>query len=49
MVEVCADLAGVHFDVVTSTDKSISPTGRLPVMDLYDANNSRLFDTSAML
>jgi hypothetical protein len=36
MVQVCADLAGQHFDVSVSSDKSISPNGRLPVMEFYN-------------
>jgi len=49
MIQVCGDIAGWGHDVAISADKSISPSGRLPVVDLYDENNTRLFETEAVL
>ena len=49
MVLACADLAFVGFDVEGSEDKSISPNGRLPVMQLYDDKKTLIWETEAML
>jgi glutathione S-transferase len=49
MVQVCADLVGQSFDVEVSADKSISPMGRLPVMEMNDDSKTRLWETEAML
>lgn len=49
MVQTAADIAGCGFDVAVSADKSISPNGRLPIMDCYNDDKTQLFETGAML
>jgi glutathione S-transferase len=49
MVQVCADMVGQHHDVAVSTDKSISPNGRLPVLEFYNDAKTQLWETEAML
>lgn len=49
MVQTAADIAGCGFDVAVNADKSISPNGRLPIMDCYNDDKTQLFETGAML
>lgn len=48
-IQVAADVAGCKFDVDYSSDKSISPNGRLPLMEINDENKTQLFEAEAML